>query len=102
MLACVASQMRLGCTYSDLITTGHSYRLGSLDVGNVALDSLAGDILDGVVVRGRVNVTTLNVSKALVLSVDSDAVNGGVGSGELSTSNSKSEDGGLHFGYEFG
>jgi hypothetical protein len=88
-------------TYSDLVTTVDSYRPGGLDVGNVALHSLGGNILNGVVVRRRVDVSALNISETLGLSVDFDAVNGGVGSGELGNSR-ESENGGLHFECEFG
>ena len=78
---------------SNLVTTVNADRLRSLDTSNVALHVFGSDIRDGVVVWWGVNVSTLLVSYTLVLSVDKDVPDGGVGSSKLSAaSKSKSED----------
>lgn len=85
-------------TYSNLVTTVDGNGLGSFDVGYVALHSLGGDINHGVVVWRRVNVSALDISETLGLSVDRNTVNSSVGAS--STGKSESEDGGLHLGVE--
>jgi hypothetical protein len=91
LLASVAFEVLHVGTYSDVVTAVNSYGLGSLDVGNIALHCRGGNILNGVVVWGRVNVSALDVSETLGLSVDLDAVNSGVGSSELGNSRESDE-----------
>lgn len=66
----------------------------SLGTGNVALDVLGGDVEDGVVVGGRVDVAAGFVADALVFAVDEDVPDGGVGGS--SASEGEGEDGGFH------
>jgi hypothetical protein len=79
---------------SKLIAGVGADGLGGLGAGNVALDVLGGDVEDGVVVGGRVDVTTGLVANTLVLAVDEDVPDGGVGGS--SASEGEGENCGLH------
>jgi hypothetical protein len=87
-------------TYSDLITTVDGNRLGGLDVGYVALHCLGSDIGNGRVVGRRVDVATLGVAVSLVLAVDGNTPDGGVGGG--STDEGEGRDEALHFAERYG
>ena len=71
---------------SDLVTTLDGDGLGSLDTSDVAGHGGGSDVGDGVVVRGRVDVTTLGVANTGILAVDEDVPDGGVSRGELASS----------------
>lgn len=81
---------------SDLVTALNGDGLGSLDASDVALHIAGGDVEDGAVAWGRVDVTALDVTETGILSVDSDAEDGGVGRGELTGSRKSEGSGELH------
>lgn len=77
---------------SDLITAIDSDRFRSLDAGDVALHSLGSNIGHWIVVWGRVDVSTLGVADTLILSIDENIPDGGMGSGKLSAASKSKSD----------
>jgi hypothetical protein len=80
---------------SELIAGVGADGLGGLGASDVALNVLGGDIEDGVVVGRRIDVSSGLVADTLVLAVDEDVPNGGVG--RSSASKGEGENSGLHF-----
>lgn len=86
--------------HGDLVTTVDRDFTGSLDVRNIAGHVLRLNVGNRAVVGRRVDVSTLLVANALVLAVNEDVPDGGVGSGELSADGESEDSGGLHCEFE--
>lgn len=83
----VSSQTSLeqGITYGNGIATSSTDGRTSFDVRNIARHAAGRDIGDGIVVRRRVNVSTLLVAYSLSFAIDRDLPDSSMSSSESDT-----------------